>query len=133
MPFLSFQIIGIRFTTCTSWHCDHSFDVYCISKQKLNRKFVSYRKITLNTHSKIGSNKELLLEPRILLIKNSHLPHDIRFFKTLISYSLNSQGSSCTWIWILLAKSVYSDCSYALDVTLSPFQIQKEKNITVSQ
>lgn len=131
--FLSFQIIGIKFSICTGWHCDHSFDLYGISKQKWNRKFVNYRKIRVNTHSNINSNKELLLESWILLTKNSHLPHIIRFFKTFISYSLNIQGSSCTWIWILLAKSVYSDCPYALDVTVSPFQIQKEKNITVSQ
>lgn len=109
-------------------------DLYCLSKQKRNRKFVNYRKRRVNSLSKIGSNKELLLEPPILLlINNSYLPHDIWFFETHISYSLNIHGSSRTWIWILLAKSVYSDCPYALGVTVSPFQRQKEKNITVSQ
>lgn len=113
-------------------HCSHcNFFPICIAFQ---RKFVHYRKIGVNTSLKLGNIKELLLEPLILLLINdSCLPRDIQFFEICIIYSLNIHGSSCTWIWILLAKSVYSDCPYALGVTVSPFHRQKEKNITVSQ
>lgn len=102
---------------------------YYLSEQKQNRKFFcNYRQV--NTPTRTCSNKELLELWILLLINNSYLPHDIWFLQILIRVSI-FMGPH-TWIWILLAKNLYSDCAYALEVSVPFPETEREEHNCLS-